>query len=55
MDENGNKEIFEQGNGIQHVRFSNDLLRVSKAIEAGGQVNYGYGWIDMTTTEGIVV
>ena len=54
-DKDGNVEIFEKGNGLQQIRIGTEVLRISKAIEAGAKVKYGYGWIELDTVDGLPI
>ena len=47
--------ITEKGNGIQFIKLGADLIRISKAIEAGAEVKTAYGYIDLDTPAGIPV
>jgi len=42
-------DFIERGNGLQFIRFGSDVIRISKGVEAGGVVNYAYGWVDIDT------
>ena len=42
-------ELFQRGNGLQFIKMGSDVLRISKAVEAGASVKYAYGWVDLET------
>ena len=46
-------EIYEAGNGLRYIKFGTEVLRLSKAIQAGCEVKYAYGWVDLVTPGGI--
>ncbi len=55
---NGDSEatiITDKGNGIQFIKLGADLVRISKAIEAGAEVKTAYGYIDLDTPAGIPI
>lgn len=45
--------IYDKGNGLQFIRFGNEVVRLSKGVAAGGEVKFAYGWVDMDTPSGI--
>lgn len=45
--------FYDKGNGLQFIRFGNEVVRLSKGIAAGGEVKFAYGWVDMDTPSGI--
>lgn len=49
----GLKEYFIRGDGVDYIKIGNSLLRLSKGIEAGVDVKYAYGWVDADTPNGI--
>ena len=46
-------EIFEPGNGLRFIKFGTEALRISKAIAAGSEIKYAYGWVDLVTPGGV--
>ena len=46
-------EVFEPGNGLQYIKFGTEVLRLSKAIAAGSEIKYAYGWVDIVSPSGI--
>jgi hypothetical protein len=46
-------EVFEPGNGLRFIKFGTEVLRLSKAIAAGSEIKYAYGWVDLISPSSV--
>ena len=45
--EDGTTEVVDNGEGLQYLRLGVEELRISKGIQAGADIRYAYGWVDL--------
>eukprot|EP01039_Chlorochromonas_danica_P010621 gene10621-11771_t len=41
------------GNDLQFIKIGTDSLRISKGVQKGALVKYGYGWLDLESPNGL--